>query len=104
MQSDAVASQKLTWPVLTTEPPAVTEALKLTTAPEATLVTALPPEVTVRLIALAEGICAQSFDGAQAKEIDSSRSRSRMQGRDVERALKNFAWRPEEHERNIVVD
>jgi hypothetical protein len=52
----ADASQKLTCPDLTGAPPAVTVALKVTTAPSATVVTGLFAEVNVSaVVVLASG-------------------------------------------------
>jgi hypothetical protein len=46
----AVASQKFTRPGVTGVEPATTVAVSVTTAPEATVVTALPPDVTPRVV------------------------------------------------------
>jgi hypothetical protein len=64
-QFDADASQKLTCPVVTTTPPATTDAVKLTTLPELMLVTALPPDVTVSCVVLTVGVCAHRLGDAQ---------------------------------------
>jgi choline-glycine betaine transporter len=45
-----VASQKFTWPGVTGVAPEVTIAVSVTTLPEATVVTALPPDVTVMVV------------------------------------------------------
>jgi hypothetical protein len=53
VQYFAEASQKFTCPVVTAVPPTCTVAVSVTTLPEATVVTAPPPEVTVRVVAVA---------------------------------------------------
>ena len=50
MQYATDASQKFTWPTVTGVLPANTVAVKVTTLGEATVVTALPPEVTVKVV------------------------------------------------------
>jgi hypothetical protein len=54
----AEASQKFTCPVVNAVAPALTFAISVTTLPKATVVTALPPEVTARVVAVA--VCAEA--------------------------------------------
>ena len=51
----AVASQKVTWPGVTGVPPAVTVAVRVTTLPGATVVTAFQPEVTDSVVIVGAG-------------------------------------------------
>ena len=51
----AVASQKLTWPGVTGVLPAITVAVRVTTLPGATVVTAFPPEVTDSVVIVGAG-------------------------------------------------
>ena len=51
----AVASQKLTWPGVTGALAAVTVAVRVTTLPWATVVTAFPPEVTDSVVIVGAG-------------------------------------------------
>ena len=50
-QDVAVASQKFTWPVVNEADPAVTDAVAVTSVPEATVVTALLADVRDRFVA-----------------------------------------------------
>lgn len=50
VQEAAAASQKFTTPGFTAEPPDWTAAVSVTTLPEFTIDTPLPPEVTVRVV------------------------------------------------------
>ena len=50
-QKAAVASQKFTWPVIKGLEPALTVAVAVTNAPDATVDTALPPEVRDKVVA-----------------------------------------------------
>jgi hypothetical protein len=58
VQYAAVASQKFTCPVVTKGVPAFTVAVNVTTLPEATVVTTLPPEVAARVVTVAAIVCA----------------------------------------------
>jgi hypothetical protein len=60
VQRDAVASQNFTWPVVKVIDPLRTEAVSVTTLPEGVEVTAVPPEVTVRLVDVARLVCANA--------------------------------------------
>jgi hypothetical protein len=51
----AVASQKLTWPGVTGVLPAITVAVRVTTLPGATVVTAFPPEVAASVVVVVAG-------------------------------------------------
>ena len=51
----AVASQKLTWPGVTGVLPAITVAVRVTTLPAATVVTAFPPEMTDSVVIVGAG-------------------------------------------------
>jgi hypothetical protein len=62
----AVASQKLTRPVVTGVVPAVTAAVRVTTVPEATVETALPFEVMVSVVVVGAGV-AEAGDGVGMK-------------------------------------
>jgi hypothetical protein len=53
VQCVAVASQKLTWPVVTGFPASVTLAVKVTTLPAFTVVTAPPADFTASLVVVA---------------------------------------------------
>src|ERR1700678_977907 len=55
VQNLAVASQKLTWPGVTGVLPAITVAVRVTTLPGATVVTAFPPEVTDSVVIVGAG-------------------------------------------------
>jgi len=80
--------------VATADPPAVTDAVKLTTTPELTVVTVLPPDVTARLVVLTAGVCARSAVGAQ--EIENTIAR-----RKTEKLLGKFAAGPEKRGRGM---
>src|SRR6185437_14977414 len=54
VQNAAAASQNFTCPVVTGAAPALTVAVRVTTLPGATVVTALPPDVTARAVVVAE--------------------------------------------------
>lgn len=54
-----MASQKFTWPVVSCVIPVVTVAVSTTTLPAVTVVTALPPEVTARVV-LVDGLLADA--------------------------------------------
>jgi hypothetical protein len=58
VQWAAVSSQKLTVPGFTAVEPATTVAVSVTTDPDATVVTALPPLVTVSVVVVA--VCANA--------------------------------------------
>jgi hypothetical protein len=60
VQCAAEASQKFTCPGVTGVAPAFTDAVSVTTLPEATVVTALPPEVTARIVVVAALVCAEA--------------------------------------------
>ena len=51
----AVASQKLIWPGATGAPLAITVAVSVTTLPDATVVTAFPPDVTDNVVIVGAG-------------------------------------------------
>ena len=55
VQDFAVASQKFTCPTVTAVPAAVTVAVSVTTLPDVTIVTALPPDVTAIVVVVAPG-------------------------------------------------
>jgi len=59
MQYAAEASQKFTWPTVTGVLPAKTVAVKVTTLGEATVVTALPPEVTAKVVVVEDAAQAE---------------------------------------------
>jgi hypothetical protein len=61
VQYFAEASQKFTRPTVTAAAPTFTEAVSVTTLPDATVVTALPPEVTARVVLVAAGACAEAL-------------------------------------------
>jgi hypothetical protein len=63
VQYDTEASQKFTSPVVTTGVPAYTVAVNMTTLPDATEVTPLPPEVTARLVLVAVLVCVAASIG-----------------------------------------
>ena len=50
VQYFAVASQKLTWPVVSAAVPVFTDAVRVTTLPEETVVTGPALDVTVRFV------------------------------------------------------
>jgi hypothetical protein len=50
VQYFAVASQKLTCPVVTAVLPAFTVAVSVTTLPDVTVATVVPPDVTARVV------------------------------------------------------
>jgi hypothetical protein len=56
----AAALQKLTWPTVTGVVPASTVAVSVTTLPEVSVVTALPPEATASVVVVAAG-CAHAW-------------------------------------------
>jgi len=64
VQDLADESQKFTWPVVSGVVPAVTDAVRVTTLPEFTVVAALPSDVTVRVVLVAVAVCAE--DALQA--------------------------------------
>lgn len=66
MQYLAEASQKFTCPVVAKVDPAFTDAVRITTLPTETVVTALPPEVTARDVVVACLVCAAVFDAPHA--------------------------------------
>lgn len=91
MQYFAVVSQKLTWPGVTAAVPSCTVAVSVTTLPEATVVTAPPPEVTARVVVVAAFACAEATFHAPHRVRTSARLRrvslaarlkERMEGRD----------------------
>jgi hypothetical protein len=99
----AVASQKLTWPVVTATPPDTTDAVKLTMVPELTLVTALPADVTVGWVVLTLGVCAHSVDCSQKLAIAMANRRTRKwtERLRAKPPLEKLAVRLEEHERDL---
>jgi hypothetical protein len=67
----AVASQKFTCPVVTFVEPEVTVAVRVTTLPDATVVTVLPPELIARVVVVAApaaALPAQACDAPAKKE------------------------------------
>jgi hypothetical protein len=60
VQYAAVASQKFTWPVVTGALPEVTVAVSVTAVPEITDVTAVPRELTLRVVVDAGFDCAEA--------------------------------------------
>jgi len=50
------ASQNFTWPTVSAVPPDITAAVRVTTLPLTTVVTGLPPEVTVSVVVVAGGL------------------------------------------------
>jgi hypothetical protein len=78
VQDFAVASQKFTWPTVTGVLPAVTAAVSATTLPEAIVVTALPPEVTVRVVVVA-GPLAIAGSPTSSKALNSASKQPFMQ-------------------------
>ena len=65
VQYVAVASQKLTCPTEIAEAPAFAAAVGVTTVPETTVVTALPPEVIVSVVVVAAGVAENSGKAKQ---------------------------------------
>ena len=76
MHNIADASQKFTWPVVSTVGPALTVAVSVTMEPDVADVTTLPPEVTVSVVDVA-GILAAACSVA----ISDPRIRSEDQRR-----------------------
>jgi hypothetical protein len=74
VQYFAVASQKLIWPGATAVLPTVTVAVSVTKAPDVTVVTAFPAEVTASAVAVAAG-AAQAGGGA-AHRIEQTTART----------------------------
>jgi hypothetical protein len=56
VQCAAVASQKFTWPAVTTVPPAFTVAVSVTTVPVTTVETVPPPDVTAKVVVVTVGL------------------------------------------------
>lgn len=89
---------------MTALPPATTDAVKLTTVPELTLVAALPPDVTVNWVVLAVGVCARSVDGVQQVGIAVARRKTRNRARRLcaPPPSEGLAAGQEEHERDML--
>ena len=58
VQESTLASQNRTIPGVTAAPPAVTVAVNETIVPEGTVVTALPPDATASVVAVAVAVAA----------------------------------------------
>jgi choline-glycine betaine transporter len=56
VQLAAAALQKLTWPTVTGVVPASTVAVRVTTVPEVTVVTALPLDVIAMVVVVGAGV------------------------------------------------
>jgi hypothetical protein len=87
---------------VTAPPPATTDAVKLTTVPELTLVTALPPEVTVSWVVLTVGVCAHTLDGAQEIAIVIARTTKRTERLHAKPLSEKLAVEQEKHERDMM--
>ena len=85
VQCFAEASQKFTCPGDTSDNPALTVAVRVTAAPETTVVTGPLPEVTAIVVVVAVFVCADAFP--QALKISKAR---RMQTAAMLRSI--FVW------------
>lgn len=89
VQRVAVASQKFTWPVVNVVDPLRTEAVSVMTVPEGAEVTAVPPEVTVRLVDVAILVCAKAkFPMPQTASTHIEKSVRRLLG--SSKSTRNF--------------
>jgi hypothetical protein len=80
VQYCAVASQKFTWPAAIAEAPALTVAVSVTTVPDDTEVTGLPPEVTDRTVVEADRLADANIGIAASRK---TRSTYREQSRSL---------------------
>ncbi len=83
----AEASQKLTLPVVTGVVPAVTVAVRVTTVPEATVDTALPLDVMVRVVVVGAAV-ATAGDGAVARTKTTARA-GKIPGKEMRFTVKS---------------
>jgi hypothetical protein len=89
VQDIAVASQKFTSPTVTGVVPAVTVAVNVTTLPDVTVETALPPEVTVKVVTVA----AIATVDVTAISPAMSRTRRRITWENVNMSEHLIGWR-----------
>jgi cobalamin biosynthesis protein CobT len=86
---------------VTATPPATTDAVKLTTLPDVTLVTVLPPDRTVNWVVLTVGVCARSLCGAHAITIAMASARTVKWSEEL-RAPEELAVEPEKQNLDMI--
>src|ERR1039457_3906845 len=97
VQYVTVASQKLTCPTEIAEAPEFAAAVSVTTVPETTVVTALPPEVIVSVVVVAAGVPENS---GKATQKNVTRAAEVNNGRGILTFISKLQSRPPRCERN----